>query len=74
MGWVEGEWQEGVMCEDAPCCGCCGPHGDGPDRFGGEDEPYDPDDYLPRDEDDLEDEDDDYAVQGESPDPGWMND
>ena len=30
------------ICEDAPCCGCCGPQGDGVIY----DEPYDPDDYL----------------------------
>lgn len=24
MGWRGGEWVEGVACEDAPCCGCCG--------------------------------------------------
>lgn len=23
-----------MPCEDAPCCGCCGPHGDGSDGFG----------------------------------------
>lgn len=25
MGWWGGEWIEGRKCEDAPCCGCCGP-------------------------------------------------
>ncbi len=25
--------QIGVRCEDAPCCGCCGPQGDG-DYYG----------------------------------------
>jgi Fe-S-cluster-containing hydrogenase component 2 len=24
MGWIDGEYVEGVNCEDAPCCGCCG--------------------------------------------------
>lgn len=73
MGWVEGVFVEGVPCEDAPCCGCCGPHGDGPDRLGGEDEPYDPDDYLDYGrEDDLEAGD--PVGFDESPDPGWTMD
>jgi hypothetical protein len=25
MGWIGGEYIEGADCEDAPCCGCCGP-------------------------------------------------
>jgi hypothetical protein len=29
MPWREGEWVEHGTCEDAPCCGCCGPSGDG---------------------------------------------
>jgi hypothetical protein len=30
MGWTEqGQWSETAICEDAPCCGCCGPQGDG---------------------------------------------
>ena len=34
------------ICEDAPCCGCCGPQGDG--RI--YDEPPEPDDdYYPED-------------------------
>ena len=29
--WVAGRGavQSNGMCEDAPCCGCCGPNGDG---------------------------------------------
>lgn len=42
MGWVEGEWREGVQCEDAPCCGCCGPQGDGSDTDSG----MSKDDYM----------------------------
>ncbi len=41
------------ICEDAPCCGCCGPQGDG--RI--YDEPPDPDDfddYWPDEYDDEE--------------------
>lgn len=30
MGWWGGEWIENAMCEDAPCCGCCGPGSDDP--------------------------------------------
>lgn len=26
MGWNGGEFIEGTTCEDAPCCGCCGPN------------------------------------------------
>jgi hypothetical protein len=29
------------ICEDAPCCGCCGPQGDGVIN----DDPPDPDDF-----------------------------
>ena len=39
------------ICEDAPCCGCCGPQGDGVIY----DEPPDPDDdFYPYDEEDDE--------------------
>jgi hypothetical protein len=31
MGWRDGEWIEGRSCEDAPCCGCCGPARDAAD-------------------------------------------
>lgn len=60
------------ICEDAPCCGCCGPNGDG--AFD-PDEP--PDDSY---EDSLNEYDEDYdeggehILIGESPDPNWMND
>jgi hypothetical protein len=28
-GWYGGEYDEArPYCEDAPCCGCCGPQGD----------------------------------------------
>lgn len=35
------------ICEDAPCCGCCGPQGDGrvdegPPEYGDHDDGYDP--------------------------------
>lgn len=47
MGWIEGEWVEGVPCEDAPCCGCCG-HG----VYGDNDPEPDPyEEYLNREED-----------------------
>lgn len=58
MGWWGGEWVEGSMCEDAPCCGCCGPGSDDPawspygqeeDMYGfdeGDDEWYDAEDDL----------------------------
>jgi hypothetical protein len=42
------------ICEDAPCCGCCGPQGDGvididePPDF----DPYDDDEYEDDDEED----------------------
>jgi hypothetical protein len=37
LGW---ENNPNGICEDAPCCGCCGPQGDGVIY----DEPPDPDD------------------------------
>ena len=59
------------MCEDAPCCGCCGPQGDG----GWHDEPPEPQDADERGwpgdgsgQDDLADananEADDYRNEG----------
>jgi len=36
------------ICEDAPCCGCCGPQGDGVI----EDEPYELDELFDLDLDD----------------------
>ena len=45
------------ICEDAPCCGCCGPQGDGQ---------YDPDydnpyfDFPDDDYDPYDDHEDDY--------------
>lgn len=41
------------MCEDAPCCGCCGPQGDG-DYYGREDDLAD---YNDREAEDYADED-----------------
>lgn len=40
------------ICEDAPCCGCCGPQGDGVIY----DEPPDLDDYYDRSDRDQEPE------------------
>jgi hypothetical protein len=38
LGW---ENNPNGICEDAPCCGCCGPQGDGVIY----DEPPDPDEF-----------------------------
>jgi hypothetical protein len=39
MAWRDGEWTDVGVCEDAPCCGCCGPGSDDPSWRGGEDPP-----------------------------------
>lgn len=39
MVWVGGERVRGSRCEDAPCCGCCGPGSDDPAYH--EPDPYD---------------------------------
>lgn len=65
------------ICEDAPCCGCCGPHGDGQFDPGEPPENDSYDDYLfERDLDHMDEEDEEYneRIEGESPDPHWMND
>lgn len=33
MVWIGGERVRGSRCEDAPCCGCCGPGGDDSDQW-----------------------------------------
>lgn len=67
------------VCEDAPCCGCCGPTGDG--AFDPEERGYE--DALDAEaafyEDGEPEFDDDEDGDGEfywepSPDPCWMND
>lgn len=62
MGWYGGEWVSGP-CEDAPCCGCCGPMGD--DRPDERAWSWEDDDHFGRgswddDEESDEDEDNDY--------------
>lgn len=37
--WWEGKQVRGTRCEDAPCCGCCGPGSDDPAYH--ESDPYD---------------------------------
>lgn len=54
MGWWGGEWIEGSNCEDAPCCGCCGPGSDDPAWSLSEPDPYDS-----WGDQDFDDEDDD---------------
>lgn len=57
MGWYAGEWVAGP-CEDAPCCGCCGPSGDDRPEDRHEDDGWC---WYESDEDDYdEDEDNDY--------------
>lgn len=64
MGWIEGQWIPGALCEDAPCCGCCGVR-----TYEDEDPPYcdacgfDHRGDCP--EDDYSDEDDYFADDGE---------
>lgn len=76
IGW---ENNPNGICEDAPCCGCCGPHGDGVYY----DEPPEYDDYFDGRDDAMaeaaaeaeeEYDDDDGYYMAESPDPNWMND
>ena len=55
MSWAWENNPRGI-CEDAPCCGCCGPHGDSQIS----DEPPEPDDFEPYDYDD-----EDYVVEDE---------
>lgn len=52
-----------TICEDAPCCGCCGPNGDDAEQW--REPEYDaetynfgdyPGDYEPYDDDDEEEE------------------
>lgn len=39
--WWGGELVPGTRCEDAPCCGCCGPGSDDP-AYQESDEPFEP--------------------------------
>jgi len=59
MGWYGGEWVNGP-CEDAPCCGCCGPSLDrADDLYWEERSRYEDDDPDAGWEDDDDPEDDD---------------
>lgn len=71
------------ICEDAPCCGCCGPQGDGafdPDERGyeamldAEDEAMHDGSYFYDEEPEFDDDEDGGHWPDEvSPDPDWMN-
>lgn len=52
MGIIGWENNPNGICEDAPCCGCCGPHGDGVIY----DDPPEYDDYY--DDERWQDDDD----------------
>lgn len=72
MSYIGWENNRNGICEDAPCCGCCGPQGDGVIY----DEPPEPYDDYDTDVCECEDctyERGDSIDPAESPDPNWMN-
>lgn len=61
MGWYGGEWIEGRTCEDAPCCGCCGPEWTSGDSVRDD---FDHDFWDDEEDDEEDDDQDQYAYAG----------